>query len=341
MTDGVGPTALGGWARPEAPSGTLGDPDDLDPVDPNGHGSAGGYSARNLGRLPSAPADAAAAAARARRRRQRPLRLPVPLRPMTITDIVDGCYAVLRARPRMVGTIAVVLLVPPQLLGMAATRSPAAGINPLAALFVTSEDEWSLLGSGVAWALSSFSLAAMAVALGRVLSVWYSGGELTAGEALGHLWRRAGVLSAAWLIVLPARLLGAALCGVGALLVAPLLVALGPVIGMEDGGVRASIGRATSLVRPRLGQVLLIVVFVTVTEWVAQAALVALPWMVADAALPSSAVVGVVAACSAAARVVTGTAVASAAVLVAIDLRVRSEGLDLELDAARVAPRPS
>src|SRR4051794_1952372 len=41
-----------------------------------------------------------------------PPRLPVPLRPMTLTDLLDGAFAVIKARPRTVFGIAAAILIP-------------------------------------------------------------------------------------------------------------------------------------------------------------------------------------------------------------------------------------
>ncbi len=328
------PPAAASWAVPDSPSG------------------AGTSEWRPADLVPGAPvdgwlvpvptpvreSDAAAAARVAARRSARPLRLPVPLRPLTFTDVLDGSFGVLKARPATVALLALIVVVPVQILNTTVQGDVVAAVSPIAGPLWQDGNENDPVAAAIAWVSWSFALLLLGAALSRLMSAWYADGELTAGAVLRDLRPHAPALVGAWLVALAAKVASLATLGIGTPFVAALFVMIGPVIAVERVGAGAAIRRSISLARRRIWFVALMIIGVALTEALLQVALTGLPWMVADAFLPEAPAAWVVAAAAVAARIVTATAAAAAPALIYLDARVRAEGLDLQLATADALP---
>ena len=116
----------------------------------------------------------------------------------------------------------------------------------------------------------------------------------------------------------------------------PLFVAVAPVIGVEGGGAMAAVRRSVRLVRPRYFPVMGIALLMGLVATLLSTALSALPQVIAawDGDWWPVLAVGNIAA-----EIVVMPFVAAATVLLYFDLRVRTEGLDLEMAAGRVFDR--
>ncbi len=324
----------GAWAVPDSPSGAGTSewrPADLAPDAP-----ADGWLVPVTRSLPER--DAAAAARVAARRSARPLRLPVPLRPLTFTDVLDGSFGVLKARPATVAVLALAVVVPVQILNTTLQGDVAAAVSPILGPLWGESGESDPTMAAIAWMSWSFGLLLLGAAIGRLLSAWYAEGDLTAREVARDLWPRLPALVLAWLVALAAKTASVATFGLATPFVAALFVMIGPVIAVERVGAGAAIGRSVSLARRRLWFVAMMIVGVTITETVLQIALTGLPWMVATAILPEAVATWVVAAAAVAARIVTASAAAAAPALIYLDARIRAEGLDLQLATADALP---
>lgn len=338
MTDAAAAAPAGdSWAVPDAPSGA--GATEWRPADLGGYALPGGHLAAAPALVQSSPDSIAterAAARVAARRRRSPLRLPVPLRPMTFTDILDGSFSFLKARAATVAGLALVVVVPLEVLTTAIQQDLGSGLNPILGplWFRRGSDEADWTQAAIGWALMSLALLFLGAFLGRLASAWYSDGELTAPEVLRQIWPRTPALLAAWSIALVVRAVGLATCGALTAVASVLFVMIGPIIGAEGLGPVAAVKRSIELARRRFAAVAGAMVGVAVVETIFQVALTGLPWMIADAFLPEDVAVWVVAVAAGAARLLTATASAGAAVLLYLDARVRSEGLDLQLSAA-------
>jgi hypothetical protein len=258
---------------------------------------------------------------------------------MTLSDLLDGAFAVIKARPRTVFTIAAVILIPVHLVAAFAQRnsSVSASFQNLVQTYNTGQStgtsDADVLAVYGAAALASLALFFLGGAIGRLVSAWYAGGDVTAGEALAASFRRTPAIVAAFVMLLPLKVLG--LCGfyVGVLFPVTLFSLTAPALVVENIGPIDAARRSWRLIARRLWFCIGVVLLAALGSGLLTSVLGGVPEFVAGL-LPSpfdwlaTAVVA-----SAVAMVVT-TALVSMSVLLYLDLRIRTEGLDIELEAA-------
>jgi hypothetical protein len=280
----------------------------------------------------------------------RPPRLPVPLKAMTVPDVLDGAWAIIKVRPRTIFAISAMIVIPVELVVAGAQRiltegsdfsslfpgfgalgqvPSSSGPNPPSGGSVVALFAVVYLGAALR-ALSYFFLGG---AIAKVVSAWYGGGDITARQAVMASLRKGWVFTAAFFVLLIPKVFGLCAGYIGAAFVIPLLMLTAPVIMIENLGPIAGARRSMKLVSRRLFPCMLVWFLSYVLESVVNTALAALPQLLAvvtprvvgDLLVPSG---------SAFARVITGPVVVGVCVLLYYDLRVRSEGLDLDVDAA-------
>ncbi len=290
-----GPAPDAGWALPDSPA---------DPA-----------FARGSGALPGSRADRPAAAAAGPSSPVGP-RLPVPMGPMTLPDVLDGSLRIIKTRPRTVFAIAAVILIPTHLLVAFLERNGSStGISAVALVISTA---------------ASFFLGG---ALARLLVAWYADSDITAGVALRASFSRTLALLGAFVILLPVKALGWAFCGVPGVLAVVLFSLTAPAIVIEGLGPIAGARRSWRLVSRRFWMVVATTVVAAVGVLLLSSA-----WSAIIRALSSLApgpLQWVLAgAMGGAVSLVLTTALLSVSVLLYLDLRIRTEGLDLELGIA-------
>lgn len=266
----------------------------------------------------------------------------VVLRPMTAADILDGGFAVVKARPRRILGLAAAFVVPAELavalvqqdalrgaglvelLGAdpTATREPVTG-GELAA-------QWA--AGALATVVPAAALVCLAAAIGHLVGQWIMGRDAPGGEMAAAIGRSWWPLLASFIVVKLAEAASLLLCYVGLVFVMPLFVVVAPVVGVERVGGAEAIRRSVHLVRNRYFPVMGIALLMALVSTLLDEALAALPqalvawdgnwWpLLALGATASS--------------IVVLPFVAAATVLLYVDLRVRTEGLDLEMAAGR------
>jgi hypothetical protein len=279
----------------------------------------------------------------------RPLRdAPVArLAPRTITSILDGGFEVLRYRFTTIATVSLVLVLPlvavPAIVSVLGvldrlddtTSVPAASLG----IGFTSNSRTGLVV--VSMLTSSLALALVGVAVGHVVSSWLTGGDPTAADALRFVGRRGLVTLVAWFVALVLKVTSTAICGVGLLLVVPMFVVLSPVVAVEGLGPLASIGRSWRLsTRRRAGTMILLVIASFLLTLAFQLILGAIAGVIQSQVIGDAPwgwiVLGVL---SVACQLFVVPLQSCWAALAYLDLRVRSEGVDLELEAADVFDR--
>ena len=262
--------------------------------------------------------------------------LPVPLAPMTLSDLLDGAFRVLKLRPRTVLGIAATILVPVFMVAAFLQRDATSGYtfgSGFSTTEVLARSGGSVLATYAAALLVSASLFFLGGALAKLVSAWYAGGDLTAGEALRAAFRRTPALFGAFAVLLPLKVVSAALCYVGLIPCVTLFSLTAPAIVVEDLGPIAGAKRSWQLVARRFWPCVGIVVVATIGSSLLTTVLTVLPTLLA-LALGDPARWIVLGVARTAVALVIITTLMSVSVLLYLDLRIRTEGLDLELMAA-------
>ena len=295
---------------------------------------------------------------------------PLPLHPMTLSDILDGAFKLLKANAGTIVVIVSAFVVPLQLLSGFATREMLGGdsfVDMLGDPSVanestsTSSTVVSLVTSGIWYIVLPF----IAGAISKVVAASYLGRELRAGEALRATLRRAWALFASWVLVHLLEVAGflvgilvligvavagggtaAAVIGVLLILVAgfPVLLAVmalsmavSPAIVVEELGPIAGIRRSWRLMRRRFWPVLGIALLSGFLANVLGQVLATVPTII-GLFVPFDSVgwllfsIGGILS-----SLVTLPVVAIVATLVYFDARIRTEGFDLEVIATELA----
>lgn len=263
------------------------------------------------------------------------------LKPMTVADIVDGAFTIIKARPARLLGIAALFVVPVHLLAAFLQRNALgdSGMwdamtsnDPAVVAEAESSNGSAVLGSLLAYIVPALALVFVAAAIAKLVGGWTVGHDAKAGELLRAVGRRWWALLASYVLVHLAEAVGLIGLYVGAVFVMAVFVVTAPVIGAEDVGPLAAMGRSARLCGRRYWPVLGISVLIGLVSLLLTNALGGLPqllalWIGLDVAWPLLAVGNIVGA------VLTTPFVAAATVLLYLDLRMRNEGLDIELTA--------
>ena len=269
------------------------------------------------------------------------------LGPMTVSDVLDGAFAILKAAPATIIAFTAVFAVPVQILAAWLQRDLLGGDSILDSFgqgdsSLTSIDQ---TGSGTGWAqvvlLFGPSLALVFVAAGivRLVGAWHVGRDLSLGELVRGSVPMAWPLLASWFLVHLAEGVGMLLCGLPGLIAMTWFLVTAPVIGAERLGPIAAMRRSGRLVRrrfwPTMGLALLSGVVATLFGYALGLVPTTLSLLVGTSGLGwvLTAAAGILT------SLVTMPIVAATTVLIYLDLRVRTEGLDLELEAIAAFPR--
>jgi len=266
--------------------------------------------------------------------------LPVALRAMTSTDILDGAWGIIKARPKTVFAITAMILLPTEILAAWLAQSGSA-FTDLSGALAGNGTGSSVLGGGgvvVAALIQNLSLFLLGGAIARLVSSWYAGGDMTARQAVGATLQRAPALLGAFAILLPVKLAGLATCGLALPFIVPMMMLTAPAIVIEGLGPIAGPLRSLRLARRRYWPCVGVWALALVIELTVNLALSVVPTLVASIA-PGPLAPAVAAAGTVFSAFVTAPFVVGVCVLLYLDLRVRTEGLDLELDATAVFAR--
>ena len=291
---------------------------------------------------------------------------------MTVGDILDGVFKLFKANAVTIVVIVALFNVPLQLVAAWLQRDALGGTGFLDALgdpSVLDADATQPFGeAGDIWTSVAITVASllvvpfMAGAISQVVAASYLGETLTAGPALTRTLRRFWALLGGWFIThVPAVVVGVAVVllvflgpgaglgvvvGVGflgVLILGPLLlavsalsVAVAPAIVVEELGPVAGVRRSWGLVRRRFWPVLGISLLAGLISFLVAGALGFVPSFVA---LFFGLEYGwvILAAGGILASLVSEPIVAIAATLIYFDLRIRTEGFDLQIIATELA----
>jgi hypothetical protein len=257
---------------------------------------------------------------------------------MTVSDVLDGIFKLLKANFRTIAVIVGVLVVPVQLAVAFSERNLLNGQSIIHALndpSVTSRSSTPVLPY-LGIAANYLLLPYIGGAIAQVVSASYLGREIGPREALAGVWHKGGTLFAVWAVHFGGELVAVAACGIGIVFAFPLFIMLAPVVVLEGLPFWQAVRRSWRLATRRywrtlgvallaggvayvLGQILAVVPNLL-------ALLIGLHWGWLLLALGNSLT----------ALIVTPVAGLTATLLY-FDTRIRTEGFDLQVIAAGLA----
>src|SRR5947209_16654462 len=168
---------------------------------------------------------------------------PLPLYPMTLSDILDGAFKLLKANWRTLLLITAAFVVPLHIVSAFVQRNLYSGrsffdavSNPTLRSSGTGSSNAQLVVGGVVALVSLLVAPFVAGAISKVVAASYLGGEETVGSALRATGRRTWPLFAAWVLVHLLEGFGALFCILPGLIFMALFVAVAPAIGIEQLG---------------------------------------------------------------------------------------------------------
>lgn len=268
---------------------------------------------------------------------------PLPLAPMGLGEILDGAFKLYRANFKPIAFVALAFAGPLSIVAAVAARDTNGGVGLIGLLSDPSLAE-GLGGFGSSRQLvvqlgTSFLLqiagTLVAGVVAKAAASTYLGRQLTAGQAVRATLRFFPALLVARLLVTVTEALGLLGCGVGALAVMALWVVTTPAIVVEEigplRGMRRSVRLCSARYWPVLGLALLSALISSTLGSVVgggpilAAAAIGYRWGFPLLAIGSTATAVLVAPLS-----------PIVATLVYLDLRIRQEGLDLQLIARDV-----
>lgn len=278
---------------------------------------------------PTAPTGAAATAT-----------APV-LRPLSAADILDGALRAWKTAPATMAGLAALFVVPTQAVIGFLTRDAIDDIDistTFAESFAATGSDDVETGFGgnlffLSVLLEGIALAFVTAAVARVVVGWYTGERLSFGALVGGALRRGWVLVIAWFLVHVVEAVFAIALLVPLIIPMTWYAVVSPVIACEGVGPWRALGRSFKLCKRRFGFVLGVCLLTATVDAALVGALTAAGSLYLELDLPAGWVVNT--GIGAAALLVTTPFVAGVATLLYLDLRVRTEGLDIELAAAR------
>jgi hypothetical protein len=265
-----------------------------------------------------------------------------PLAPATLTDMLDGGWRLLRRQPGTILGLSAMFLVPSAVLAGLASAAvdtdvqstfalPTVGSSssfPLLALFAT------IAGT----ALRSLGVLYLGVALTYVVLAAGSGSVLGAGDAARAALRRSGAVLGAWPLLVGASVIAYVACFLPLAVWLTFTAVVAPAIAAEGAGPIAAIGRSFSLVTRRFWVALGVVMLSSLVAYVLSTVLTLIPQLLAQL-LPWGGQWAVNTVSTWLAGTLTAGPLIISSVLLYLDLRVRTEGLDLRQRATAAFAR--
>lgn len=266
---------------------------------------------------------------------------PLPMHPMTLSDVLDGAFKLFRANARTILLIVFAIILPVQVISSFLLRDQfAPGLlnifrDPTLAEAAAEEQAGSgqLAITAITTILGLLVTPFVAGAVSRVVGASYLGRTITPGVALGAALRRFPALLGAFVLVHLVELVGFVLCILPAFAASALYTLVAPAIVVEEIGPVRAMRRSWRLVRPRFWPVLGISMLAGIIANILGQVLGTVPIIVALVFGGAFAWV-LVALGGLLSSMVATPFVAIAATLLYFDARIRHEGFDLQMMAA-------
>lgn len=257
---------------------------------------------------------------------------------MSVGDVLDGSFKLLKANARTIVIIVAVVVIPVQLISAFVVR------DQVSIGFLNLLDDPTLAGddTGVDFGNAGLSILTglltlltgpfIAGAVSRVVAASYIGEVMGPAAAMKITSRRFGALLAASILVFLVEVGGALLCIVPGLLAFALYTAVTPALMIEEIGPIEAMRRSWRLMRPRMWAVLGIAILARIIAGILGNLLGGVP-SVAATVLGGSFAWLFLAIGSILSSLVSAPIVAIVATLLYFDGRIRNEGFDLQIMA--------
>lgn len=260
-----------------------------------------------------------------------------PLLARSPLAIFDEAITFLRIQPALLFGVTLVVLLPLRLIAAAMPGSALRDARPdeVIDIFIGNLSQPGAVGAAIAtFALESIALMTVGTIYGELIASWYSGRTLSATDLLVSSIKRSPFILFAWFLTHLLVFVGSLMTlGVLGLFTAFFFAVVGPVLGAEGARPMEALRRSSQLVSAKLGQVMLVFILTGVGGLVMRITIEFAPTLVTNSLnVPlwlSAGVFDIVATV-----VVISFTAASAGVLY-LDLRVRREGIDLDMAIGR------
>jgi hypothetical protein len=301
----------------------------------------------------------------------------IPLRPLTLTDILNGAFSYIRTNPKATLGLTTVVIVIAQLIGLVLQIGPLAAMGELGVLRGEEASTAAALGSSASGLASAVTTLLSSIVLSGMLTVIVGRAVFGASITIGEAWQRVRgrflpligytllwllivavpVFAVVLVIAAVASFSGAAAFVIGIPLVLGLIALLiylwtvlsfaAPLIVLERLGVFASIKRSVGLVKGDFWRVLGIRLLATLVAGVVAAA-VSIPFSLGGQLLLFGSeststlliALALVAIGGAVGQIITAPFSAGAVVLLYTDRRMRAEAFDLVLQTGAAYASP-
>jgi hypothetical protein len=260
---------------------------------------------------------------------------------MTVGDILDGAFKLLRANLRTIALVSAVFVVPVQFVTAIVQRAVGApnllrAFNDPTTVSTTEEPNVAfIVATVVLFVVGLLVTPFLAGAISRIVSASYVGGEEAAAVALRATFKRSWALIASFVLVHLLELVGFVLCVFPGLAVMTMFVMVAPAIVIEELGPVDAMRRSWRLTKGRFWATLGIALLAGILSSLVSNAL-SVPFIVLSLPLGDLSWIPV-AIGSTLAAVVSRPIVAVVATLQYYDARIRREGYDLQVIAANLA----
>ncbi len=300
----------------------------------------------------------------------------IPLRPLTLTDILNGAIAYVRANPKATLGLTTVVVVIAQIISLILQVGPLAAAGELGVLRGEEASTAAALGSSASGVAGAITTLLSSILLSGMLTVIVGRAVFGAGITIGEAWQRVrgrvlaligytllwlfGVIVLIAVVVLVVVAVAEVSGGAAFVLAVPLglgLIALlaylwtvlsfaPPLIVLERLGVFQAVARSVRLVKGDFWRVLGIRMLATIVASIVAGA-VSIPFSLTGQILLLSSesvttiliALALVAIGGAVGQVITAPFSAGAVVLLYTDRRIRAEAFDLVLQTgAAIAP---
>ncbi len=268
----------------------------------------------------------------------RPTPRPFRMQPLTIPEILDGAFGILRASPLKVVSLAATFSAPIDLFLAFINKDALAGGGVFDDFGVLLESDaaqdGNIFGSQFAlgFVLPQFALIFTAAALAKLVSDWLQGHDPSYGEVMKFVGRRSWKIVAVWSLVHLAELIGLVLLIVPALFVMVMFLMSIPALITEDLGIIEALKRSRTLAKGIGARVFGVAVASAFIMGSIGIALNVLPLLLGSWIGETYGWL-VVALGSLFTSILSLVGAAGITLILYYDTRVRREGLDLELDA--------